>query len=180
MSVQFEAEGVRTHVLVWEACLCAQNAPGFRADAIKPDLVAAARAHFGQYAAKNCEWCRGSGVEQTRAPKPGLSLSFNMGNGRALLGILGWEGVQGSRRLPDCRRALIRARNIDLARFSRPTETHDEPAFVARHQGQHEIVPRRRFVTFGMDESGLRLRIDQFASLLRNTERLGGTGIAWF
>jgi hypothetical protein len=107
--------------------------------------------------------------------------NWNVGNARALLGLLGLdsEDLVGEAGLPELRRALLAAR----ARFDRRA-----PAFVRPERvefgaprdldGVVELRPLR-LLEGGLDLDGIRRRLRELADFVEAAADLGADAISW-
>ncbi len=102
-------------------------------------------------------------------------LGLNMGNAHALLSLLGLARLRendtqyGSCTMPEARRAILQAR----ARFERTAHEHTREGSDTKRPGG------ARFVTKGLDEDGLKLRLDMFEEFVNTMDRMGADRIRW-
>ncbi len=99
---------------------------------------------------------------------------LNMGNASAVLGLLGLltppnDSQYGACTMPEARRAILQAR----ARFERTAHEHTREGSDTKRPGG------ARFVTKGLDEDGLKLRLDMFEEFVNTMDRMGAERIRW-
>lgn len=100
-------------------------------------------------------------------------LNLNFGNAYALLGLLGLDPGQdylhGDATLPDCRRAIMRAR----ATFERRAPEHTREGSDTKRPG------KARVISGSLDEDGLAIRLDAFERFVNTVAAKGATSIYW-
>ena len=100
-------------------------------------------------------------------------LNLNFGNAYALLGLLGLDPgpghLNGEATLPDCRRAVIRAR----ATFERRAPQHTREGSDTKRPG------RVRVIEGDLDVEGLERRLNNFEKFLNVVAEKGATSIYW-
>jgi hypothetical protein len=112
--------------------------------------------------------------------------ALNVGNAAALWPLLrfpledGHVPSQGEVSVPEARCAVMRARatfDREAPKHVRPTEI-DHGAPRAREDGTVELRPLRAY-WFGLDEDGIRDRIERFARFVEAIAERGATHVAW-
>lgn len=172
MSVTFASDAVFP-ALPAVSCSCAQNMPRLdevldvEAAGVPAELVA----HIREHAWAGCPHCGGGGlVEGTPA-----AASFAQCHA-TVLAVLGLPG-RGACSLPEARRAVIRARNRNLAPFTSPEEVeHGRPRALA--DGTVEMRPVR-FFSFAIDEGRLLRMVDRVEALVDRAAHAGASQIIW-
>jgi hypothetical protein len=98
-------------------------------------------------------------------------LSFNIGNGAAMLALLGLSNDHGMGNctMPEARRAIMQAR----ARFERKAPEHVRAGYDTKKPG------RARVIMGGLDEDGLASRLDRFEEFINTMDRMGAERIRW-
>ncbi len=99
-------------------------------------------------------------------------LNFNNGNARAVLGLLGLpndECLMGECTMPEARRAIMQAK----ARFERRAPEHTRESYEEKRPG------RARVISGGLDEEGLRSRIERFEEFVDTMARMGAETLYW-
>ncbi len=108
-------------------------------------------------------------------------VNWNIGNAQAMHRVLGLPGEwqMGECSIGTARQAVIRARNRGtLVPFVRSEEeVHGAPR--KNEDGTVELKPLRA-ISFGLDESGIRYRVEQFARFVEYVAELGATVICWY
>lgn len=157
MSISFNTNAKRVEEFVETPCLCSQASPewsdfynGLRSPVITESLI--------NYAASQCPCCNGSGIEM--AP---VSYDYNLGNvnAKVLLSLFGFTETCGEADIFEFRRGMLRANNVNLSRYVRETE---------------EIG---NMVSFGLDEEGIRSRVEMFGLWLEGEIKQGATKVNW-
>lgn len=164
-------------------CLCAQDAPSwaYPLPELTPELKAELRSHADPY----CLRCAGTGLKRDEIPA--LELNLCNANARALLELLGGLGgseLGGTCPVPEARRAVMGAR----ARFDRlapeltrePEVLRSKRAVVEGDDGVARFVGgTERGVVGGLDEEGLRDRLERFARFVEQASDAGARSILW-
>lgn len=99
-------------------------------------------------------------------------LSFSLANARAVFGLLmlPFDGAYGECTMPEARRAIMQAR----ARFERNAPAH------TREGGEEPPRSNRpRVIRGGLDEDGLRERLDRFEAFVDTMARMGADRLVW-
>lgn len=157
------------------SCSCAQNMPHLDevldVEAAERELPAELVAHVREHAYPGCPRCGGSGLVE--GPPP--AASYAQCN-TAVLAVLGLP-EHGACSLPEARRAVIRARNRDLAPFTSPEEVeHGRPR--PREDGTVELRPVR-FIAFSIDAERLLRMVDRVEALVTRAGSAGASQITW-
>lgn len=159
-----------------EPCLCAQLASSW-CDVYEGEDTPAARAELAAHAFQTCPMCRGTGFE-TVPVSDRIELDLNEGNAAALFAALGPpRDPIGELPIVTIRRAIIRARNVDLERHARAPEIeYGKP--MDQGDGVVEMRPFRG-LTVGLTGDQLRERVDRLARVVEEGARHGATMVRW-
>ncbi len=134
------------------------------------EIVAAA-------ASPACPWCEGTGFE-TLQISDAPALELNDGNAAAVLALLGFDPCSGEATIAESRRAVMRARaRGDVSEFVRP----ERRVYGAPRARENHVVDARPLVAveFGMDEAGVRERVERFAAFVEKCAARGATVVRW-
>jgi hypothetical protein len=156
-------------------CLCAQMGDGFILMMRGQDSIEV-RADLAKQADPRCMSCGGTGVENTPVESP-HHLDLCLDNARRLLAALGLAQDFGQCPVADARRALVRARNMNLGNLVRAEETTYGGPRV-QEDGTVAMRPIRSH-SAGLSVEGLVERIDRFESFVRSAVAAGATEIHW-
>jgi hypothetical protein len=109
---------------------------------------------------------------------------FNWSNGNAakVLALLGLasEDLAGETSIEECRRAVIKA----TARLNGSAQEYTRPEYVEygspreNEDGTVELKPVR-ILSFGLDEAGLKSRVDCFSQYVEVAANAGATHVMW-
>jgi hypothetical protein len=175
MSVSFYSNGKFSERNIETPCLCAQMAPSWEYP-MTDEQVESARGEFREYANPSCGCCKGSGIEvvkESTAP----CLNWCNGNSLAVMSALGLEPFEGRAAVSKLRRALIRARNVDLGKYERDgVVVHGSP--VKDSNGVVELKPVR-VRSSGLSVSSIEIRLDALEAYIGDVLKAGATEIWW-
>lgn len=177
MSITFNSDASGTVTEKAEPCLCAQlcDAWGsFYHGEDTPEI----RAELKASAHSACPSCKGTGVETVKE-SDAPTLNFCNDNALRILGALGLDvDYCGSATIAEARRAVMRGRaRGDLSGHVREAEVHRGAPYT-REDGVVELG-QARFFSSGLDEDGIRSRIERFSAFVMEAEGRGATKIWW-
>lgn len=175
MSVTFSTNLPRPEGTTESPCLCAQMGEGF-VRMMRGEDSPEIRADLAKQAEPSCPFCRGTGVEDAPVESP-HTLNLANDNAERLLTALGLPTDYGQCSIADARRALVRARNTNLARLVREERTvYGAPC--VRDDGTVAMRPVRLY-SAGLSVEGLAERVCRFETFLQGAAAAGATEIRW-
>jgi len=177
MSITFMSDCARTTFQKVEPCLCTQCCEAFSRMFSDGEDNEAIRAELKAEANPECFSCKGSGIEMfEESDAPELNLAND--NMLRLLAVLGLSVEYcGEMTLPEARRAIMRGRARDVSGHVRNrVERHGAPRDCG--EGVVELRPLH-FLDVGLDEDGIRERVERFSAFVLEAERRGATKIWW-
>ena len=132
------------------------------------------------FADPNCGLCHGEGSSQIRDWKPQISINWSNMNAYPILRLLGVKEddlPNGSMKLPEIRRALLKALNTSVSSAARDKEIiHGKPREVS--PGVMEMRPLRMFDA-GMSEDDIKDRLNKLLKFVAMSIEQGATEIYW-
>ncbi len=177
MSITFRSDCVSTITMRQEPCLCAQCCEAFTRMFSDGEDNETIRAELRAAAYPACPRCSGTGVEEVPVSDT-PEMDLNLGNAAALFGVLGLNEEQGSLSIHEARRAIMRGRSCqNPSAFLRPeAKIFGKPSRL--EDGVVEMRPLRSW-DVGLDEEGLRVRVEIFAAFVMAASERGATEIFW-
>jgi hypothetical protein len=145
-------------------------------DDFRPEVIAKVKSG----AESNCQWCKGEGVTITKDWAPPTDINWNEANAAAVFNALGIvdPNKQTEMSLPEIRRALIKALNSkSLNQFTRP----EEKIYGKLREIEPGIVDMKpvRVWSQGLDEDGVRSRLEKLMKFVSESIQQGATKIYW-
>lgn len=189
MSVSFSGNQDQTEApLRDEACMCAQLSrrwlEAYDAVIDGHEISADLREDLAKDADPKCHRCAGTGVEKVAAPDYNQFFNLANGNARLLLGALGLEcddshDIYGSCDIATARRAIMRALNrSNLTTWTREGFKETRTRAVAG-EGNVTEIRSSHVISCGLDEVGLRQRIERLSAFVEDIASKGATRLDW-
>jgi len=158
-------------------CLCAQMTLGF-VSMMRGLDTPAVRANLATGADAGCPSCGGAGVERVPRENP-LCLNLANDNAFRLLALLGLPVTPlGECSIAHARRALLRARNVDLGNHVRDDEVVQGTP-CEREDGTVELRPIRAWIR-GLSVDRLAGYVERLDAVVRTGEAARATKLVWY
>lgn len=137
-------------------------------------------AKLKEFAQPDCSLCKGTGAHKVRDYKPPVNINWSNMNAYPILRLLGVKEddlPNGSMKLPEMRRALLKAMNINISKAVRDPEIiYGKPREIS--PGVTQMRPLRMF-DMGLSEEDIKERLEKLLKFVAMSIEQGATEIYW-